>query len=35
MERLREAYGWPAWRPARGLEVLERIIRESSSDGGR
>jgi hypothetical protein len=35
MERLREAYGWPAWRPAQGLEALERIIRESSSDGGR
>jgi hypothetical protein len=34
MERLREACGWPAWRPARGLEALERIIRESS-DGGR
>jgi hypothetical protein len=34
MERLREAYGWPAWRPAQGLEALERIIRESS-DGGR
>ena len=34
MERLREAYGWPAWRPARGLEALERIIWESR-DGGR
>jgi hypothetical protein len=34
MERLREAYGWPAWRPAQGLEALERIIWESR-DGGR
>jgi hypothetical protein len=34
MRGLRESYGWPAWRPAQGLEALERIIWESR-DGGR
>jgi hypothetical protein len=26
MRGLRESYGWPAWRPAEGLEALGRII---------